>query len=160
MVRVVVKLLEREKIGNSRWSHLKPQRKWLSSEECPYLCLLDGCHWQTLRSLLNFQGWRAFTWSRCQGCGKPHSKDALELAEYARSNSLLEASIGMATINSLIDIDESKCIEKNAFEILVETSKGTGLDVESCIEIFKEAEFDLIQGPSIIYSEKGFGKNS
>ena len=47
-------------------------------------------------------------------------KTALELAEYAKSESLLEASIGMATINSLIDIDESRCIEKNAFEIILE----------------------------------------
>jgi uncharacterized protein (DUF4213/DUF364 family) len=54
-------------------------------------------------------------------------KKALELAEYARSNSLLEASIGMATINSLIDIDESKCIEKNAFEIIL--GKGTDKNV-------------------------------
>ena len=54
-------------------------------------------------------------------------KTALELAEYARSNSLLEASIGMATINSLIDIDESKCIEKNAFEIIL--GKGTDKNV-------------------------------
>jgi uncharacterized protein (DUF4213/DUF364 family) len=51
-------------------------------------------------------------------------KTALELAEYARSNSLLEASIGMATINSLIDIDESKCVEKNAFEIILEKGEG------------------------------------
>jgi uncharacterized protein (DUF4213/DUF364 family) len=50
-------------------------------------------------------------------------KTALELAEYAKSKSLLEASIGMATINSLIDIDESKYIEKNAFEILLEKGK-------------------------------------
>lgn len=54
-------------------------------------------------------------------------KTALELAEYARSNSLLEASIGMATINSLIDIDETTCIEKNAFEIILE--KGHGKNV-------------------------------
>ena len=47
-------------------------------------------------------------------------KTALKLAVYAKSDSLLEASIGMATINSLIDIDESKCIEKNAFEIILE----------------------------------------
>jgi uncharacterized protein (DUF4213/DUF364 family) len=47
-------------------------------------------------------------------------KTALELAEYAKSGNLLEASIGMATINSLIDIDESKCIEKNAVEIIME----------------------------------------
>jgi hypothetical protein len=47
----------------------------------------------------------------------------LELAEYAKSKSLLEASIGMATINSLIDIDESKYFEKSAFEILLEKGK-------------------------------------
>lgn len=52
--------------------------------------------------------------------GRLTQKTALELAEYAKSSSLLEASIGMATINSLIDIDESKCIEKNAFEIILE----------------------------------------
>jgi uncharacterized protein (DUF4213/DUF364 family) len=51
-------------------------------------------------------------------------KAPLELAEYAKSESLLEASIGMATINSLIDIDESKCIEKNAFEIILEKGEG------------------------------------
>jgi uncharacterized protein (DUF4213/DUF364 family) len=56
-------------------------------------------------------------------------KTASELAEYARSNSLLEASIGMAAINSLIDIDESKCIEKNAFEILLEKGEGKNVAV-------------------------------
>jgi uncharacterized protein (DUF4213/DUF364 family) len=56
-------------------------------------------------------------------------KTALELAEYARSASLLEASIGMATINSLIDIDESKCIEKNAFEIIVDKGQGKNVAI-------------------------------
>jgi hypothetical protein len=76
--------------------------------------------------------------STFRGEGAPHGrgvrdvgsltrKTALELAEYARSESLLEASIGMATINSLIDIDESKCVERNAFEILLE--KGMGRNV-------------------------------
>jgi uncharacterized protein len=61
--------------------------------------------------------------------GSLTQKTALELAEYARSNSLLEASIGMATINSLIEVDESKCIEKNAFEILLEKGKGKNVAV-------------------------------
>lgn len=61
--------------------------------------------------------------------GKLTRKTALELGEYARSESLLEASIGMATINSLIDIDESKCIEKNAFEILLEKGEGKNVAV-------------------------------
>lgn len=56
-------------------------------------------------------------------------KTALELAEYARSKSLLEASIGMATINSLIDIEESRCIEKNAFEIILEKGQGRNVAI-------------------------------
>jgi len=56
-------------------------------------------------------------------------KTALELAEYAKSESLLEASIGMATINSMIDIDESRCIEKNAFEIIVERGRGKNVAI-------------------------------
>jgi uncharacterized protein (DUF4213/DUF364 family) len=56
-------------------------------------------------------------------------KTALELAEYANSDSLLEASIGMATINSLIDIDESECIEKNAFEIILEKGQDKNVAI-------------------------------
>lgn len=49
---------------------------------------------------------------------------ALELAEYARSDSLLEASIGMAAINALLEVDESHCVELNAEEVILE--KGAG----------------------------------
>jgi biotin synthase len=34
-----------------------------------------------------------------------------------------------------------------------ETSKGRGLDVKSCVEMFKEADFDILHGPSMIYRE-------
>ncbi len=61
--------------------------------------------------------------------GRLTQKTALELAEYAKSNNLLEASIGMATINSLIDIDESKCIEKNAFDIILEKGEGKNVAI-------------------------------
>lgn len=61
--------------------------------------------------------------------GNLTQKMALELAEYARSESLLEASIGMATINSLIDIDESNCVEKNALDIILEMGKGKNVAV-------------------------------
>jgi uncharacterized protein (DUF4213/DUF364 family) len=66
---------------------------------------------------------------RVRDVGNLTRKTALELAEYAKSKSLLEASIGMATVNSLIDIDESKCIEKNAFEILLEKGKDGNVAV-------------------------------
>ena len=52
--------------------------------------------------------------------GKLRGKPALELAEYARSDNLLEASIGMAAINSLIDIDEARCSRENALDVLAE----------------------------------------
>ncbi len=56
-------------------------------------------------------------------------KNAFELALYSRSEHLLEASIGMAALNSLIDIDESKCVEANAYEILSEKGKGKNVAV-------------------------------
>ena len=36
----------------------------------------------------------------------------------------------------------------------IETSKGRGLDIMSCIEMFNEADFDMLHGPSVIYSKK------
>jgi len=49
---------------------------------------------------------------------------ALELAQYAKSESLLEASIGMAAINALLEVDESHCVELNAEEVILEEGAG------------------------------------
>ncbi len=35
----------------------------------------------------------------------------------------------------------------------IETSEGRGLAVKTCRKIFKEADFEMLEGPSIIYSE-------
>jgi len=51
------------------------------------------------------------------------------VVEYARSDNLLEASIGMAALNSLIEIDEDRCVELNAFEILAEKGEGKNVCV-------------------------------
>jgi uncharacterized protein (DUF4213/DUF364 family) len=59
-----------------------------------------------------------------RGVGDLRGKSASELAEYAQSDNLLEASIGMATINSLIDIDETKCDAENALDVLIEKGEG------------------------------------
>jgi uncharacterized protein (DUF4213/DUF364 family) len=56
-------------------------------------------------------------------------KGAFDLALYSRSENLLEASIGMAAINSLIEIDESRCVEANAYEILLEKGRGKNVVV-------------------------------
>ncbi|HOP46603.1 MAG TPA: DUF364 domain-containing protein [Desulfobacteraceae bacterium] len=51
-------------------------------------------------------------------------KSAFELARLAYSESILEASIGVAAINSLLEVDENLCIEINAAEIIMEKGKG------------------------------------
>jgi biotin synthase len=38
----------------------------------------------------------------------------------------------------------------------VETSKGRGMDVKSCMEMLKEADFNILQGPSVIYRENKY----
>jgi len=47
-------------------------------------------------------------------------KTAQELVQMAYSESILEAAIGMAAINSLIDIDEDHCVELNAHNLIAE----------------------------------------
>jgi uncharacterized protein (DUF4213/DUF364 family) len=54
---------------------------------------------------------------------------ALELAQYARSDNVLEASIGMAAINSLIDIDEAVCVEENALDVLARKGRGKNIAI-------------------------------
>ena len=50
-------------------------------------------------------------------------KSPKELAQLAYSQSILEAAIGMATINSLVEIDENSCVELNAAELIIEKGK-------------------------------------
>ena len=61
--------------------------------------------------------------------GRLTQKSALELAEYAKSDNPLEATIGIAAINSLLDIDQSWCIETNAFDILANEGKNRKIAV-------------------------------
>ncbi len=56
--------------------------------------------------------------------GRLLEKDARELAGMANSRSAVEAAIGMATINSLVDIDEKRCVKLNAGDLIA--SKGEG----------------------------------
>jgi len=62
-----------------------------------------------------------------RGAGHLHQRSARELAELARSDSLLEASIGLAAINALLDVDEDTCVELNAEQVILE--QGTGKDI-------------------------------
>jgi len=56
--------------------------------------------------------------------GLLHDKDARTLAAFARSSNQMEAAIGMATINSLIEVDETRCTELNAADLLIKKGEG------------------------------------
>jgi hypothetical protein len=97
--------------------------------DTPIQRLLVGVHWTAVLS---------------RGCGmastvmsaKPHGEgavrgagnlerlSALELAQYALSENTLEASIGLAALNSLIDVPKKKVVEVNAFQFLTEQGAG------------------------------------
>jgi len=54
-------------------------------------------------------------------------KSTAELVRMAYSDILAEAAIGMATINSLLDVDEGRCVDRNAGDLIAE--KGAGKKV-------------------------------
>jgi uncharacterized protein (DUF4213/DUF364 family) len=58
------------------------------------------------------------------GAGRLEESSARHLAGLARSASTLEAGVGLAAINSLIEVDESRCVELNAGRFLVEHAPG------------------------------------
>ena len=56
-------------------------------------------------------------------------KSPRELAALAYSESILEAAMGMATINSLLEVDEASCLELNAAEVIVEKGRGKNVAI-------------------------------
>jgi uncharacterized protein (DUF4213/DUF364 family) len=55
--------------------------------------------------------------------GQLKKKGALGLARMAYSASLYEAAIGMATINSLLELDEKRCLELSAGDLLADKGR-------------------------------------
>jgi len=51
-------------------------------------------------------------------------KNSKELVHMAYSESLLEAAIGMAAINSLLEVDVDSCVELNAADLILEKGGG------------------------------------
>ena len=97
--------------------------------DAPIRSILVGSHWTVVCS--RFCGLAATVMDHHQhghaqvrDAGRLHTKSALELADYARSEDLLEASIGVAAINSLLEVDESQAVEINAVEVLIQNGQG------------------------------------
>jgi uncharacterized protein (DUF4213/DUF364 family) len=100
--------------------------------DAPLRAILVGAHWTVVCS---------------RGCGlastltgdKPHGhesvadvgdllhKTAGELAQYALSENPLEASLGVAAINSLLEVDDRPAVEANAYEALAREGKGKNI---------------------------------
>jgi hypothetical protein len=59
-----------------------------------------------------------------QEAGRLAGKSARELAGLAYSDSPLEAGVGLAAINSLLEVDETVCVELNAGDLLIERGRG------------------------------------
>lgn len=59
--------------------------------------------------------------------GRLHERSGRELAALLSSSATMEASIGMAALNALLDVDEATCTEVNAEEVIA--ARGSGRSV-------------------------------
>jgi hypothetical protein len=55
--------------------------------------------------------------------GRLLEKSVSELVRMSFSDSILEAAIGLASINSLVEVDEERCVELNAGDLIAEKGK-------------------------------------
>ena len=101
-------------------------------KDAPVRDVLIGAHWTTVSS--RFCGMASTVMSQkphgeeiVRDAGKLHQKSAKELAAYLLSDNLLEASIGLAALNSLSEIPEENLTKINAFKVV--TEKGAGKHV-------------------------------
>jgi uncharacterized protein (DUF4213/DUF364 family) len=97
--------------------------------DAPVRSVLVGVHWTVVCSqhcgmATTLTGNKPHGHERVRDVGNLHLKSARELAEYALSENPLEASIGMATINSLLEVDVNAGVQINAGEVLAECGQG------------------------------------
>jgi hypothetical protein len=98
------------------------------NDDAPVRSILVGAHWTAVCSrscglASTLMAGRPHPPTRVREAGSLHQKSARELAGYARSDDLLEASIGVAALNSLLEVQEEKAVEINAFDVLAREGK-------------------------------------
>jgi hypothetical protein len=99
------------------------------SEDYPLRGLLVGAHWTVVCSrgcglASTITGDKPHAHDKVRDVGRLHEKSARELAQYALSDIPLEASIGLAALNSLLPVDASRSVELNAADVLRERGAG------------------------------------
>ena len=108
---------------------LKQILESLPDEPIPVRKIIIGVHWTLVCSKYGGLG---STLTNCGPHGHSHIRDvgslqhksAQELAQWVLSDNLLEASIGIAAINSLICVDEDKMVQINAADVIAREGKG------------------------------------
>lgn len=101
----------------------------LPPEPIPVRAVMIGVHWTAVCSLgcglaasLRPEGPHGH--ERLRDVGRLHEKSVQELAGWALSDHPLEASLGMAAINSLLSRDLSTAAEANAADVLAREGRG------------------------------------
>jgi len=100
-----------------------------NSSDCPITDVLIGLHWTGVHS---YSLGLAATQPEKECCfaedirdaGSLQEKSAFELAEYLRSPRPLEACVGMAALNSCLNIDGNKAVELNARDLIMRRGMG------------------------------------
>lgn len=106
--------------------------KTLPVEPTPVRKIVIGVHWTMVCSQYAGLASTLFNCgphghSHMRDVGNLHQKSAQELAQWALSENLLEASVGIAALNSLIPVNGSQLKQMNASEIIARESKGKNL---------------------------------
>ena len=101
-------------------------------EDAPIDQILVGAHWTAVSSLgcgmaSTVMSNKPHGEGLVKNAGNLHQMSAKELATYAQSDNALEASIGLACINSLIRIPNKNLLAANAFDVVAE--KGIGKNI-------------------------------
>lgn len=96
--------------------------------DAPIRSVLVGVHWTVVCSrhcgmASTVVSEHAHGHLQVRDVGCLHKKSARELAEYAHSENPLEAGLGIAAINSLLDVDERRAVELNAVDTLMDQGK-------------------------------------
>jgi hypothetical protein len=98
-------------------------------EDAPVRSVLVGAHWTVVCSrhcgmASTITGDKQHGHEKVREVGRLHLKSARELAEFARSDIVLEASIGLAAINSLLEVGETQAVEIDAGDVLARRGQG------------------------------------
>ena len=111
---------------------LKSLLKSLPAEPIPVRKVIVGVHWTLVCSKhaglgSTLVGCGPHGHSQVRDVGSLHQKSAQELAQWILSDNLLEASIGIAALNSMIEVDEKQLETVNASEVIAREAKDRNL---------------------------------